>query len=418
MSVPSLSIIQGWYRLVGAHPRVFKRILFWTLVAASLGAALGVWQALERPPLYQVEVSLAVYPTHYRWMADSHLQTLNRPRGDARQMAMVMAKGPEVLDMVIREMGDRLPPSWRTRKELVKHLSVRGGEGVYAYLTVNGTDPQLTHDLATTWAKATKTVVEKAFYRYDSDIPLLKEQAQELETRLNAMEKKIEQFRVRTGLALVDESRAAIIISDYQGLRPGLAGFNARVLELGTVNGDLAAYRHAQAVLRDLATQVRQAKADGRPLQDVPLELVSTLGPVQARGQLTYERLREMGSDYDRVAQALTDEADALQAGIDLLDKQSITLRQGLAADITELRALIRQRSSVENLYKALLAKQNELRAEAAVSSHYVEIVDIHTPNPSRAFRLLLYLVAGAILGGFLGFTLSTTWYSVRRPTA
>ncbi len=415
MSVQDIFLVRWWYDRVGAHPRIVKRILLWTLIATVLGMALGAWQVLRQPPLHQVKITLAVYPPHFRWSADGRIQTLNRPRGDARQMAMVMSKGPEVLDRVIATLGDRLPEELRDRKRLSQHLSVRGGAGVYVYLTVNGTDLELTREIAEAWARATEDIVERAFYRYDADIPLLEQQVDTLGKQLEQAEQEIEAFRVRTGLGLVDESRTAIIVSDAKGLRPGLAGFEARTLELGTVNGQLAAYRHAQTLLRDLANQVQQAKTEGRPVQDVPLELITSLEPVVARGQLRYEDLRNMGNDYDHIIAALQAEADALQPGIDVLEQESTALRQGLSSDITQLRRLLRQRDSVEGLYKALLAKQNELRAEAAVSSNYVDVVDIRTPGPTRGFRLLLSLLAGAILGGFLGFTLATTWYAMRR---
>jgi len=418
MSVRDIFLIDWWYRIIGAHPRIVKRILLWTVLAALVGASLGAWQALRKPPLYQVTVTLAVYPPHFRWAADGRIQTLNRPRGDARQMAMAMATGPEVLNRVITSMGDRLPPELHDPKRLKQHLSVRGGQGVYAYLMVNGTDPDLTRAIAESWAKATEDLVEEAFYRYDADIPQLEAQLEDLGKKLDQAQQEIEAFRVRTGLGLVDESRTAIIIRDKAGLQPGLAGFEARTLELGTVNGQLAAYRNAQRLLRDLADQVQQAKTQGTPLQNVPLELMTSLEPVIVRGQLHYEDLRAMGDDYDGVMKALLDEADALQPAIDVLERESTALRQSLSSDMSELRRLLRQRASVEGLYSALLAKQHELKAEAAVSSNYVDVVDIRTPQTSRVFRLLLSLLAGAILGGFLGFTLTTTWYSVRRRAA
>lgn len=410
----NIQIVNGWYRLIGQERTRIQRVFLVTLLMALLGGILGLWQAAQRPPLYQVEVTLAVYPTHYRFVSDAHLQTLNRPRGDARMMAMVMAQGPNVLNEVIRRMGDRLPPKWQDREELKRHLVVRGGEGVYAYLTVNARDHDLAYDLARTWAEVTEEEVEKAFYRYDSDIPVLREQMESLGKQLADVEARMEAFRRRTGIGLVDESRVAIIVRDDMGLVPNMGGFSASTMELGEVNGQLAEYRHAQTTLRHLAQQVRQAKNAHTPLSQIPLELVDTLRPVQRRGYLSLATLRALGDDYDAVTDALEEEARALQPAIDFLAAESDRLQADLSANITQLRDLLRQRTAVETLYKALQAKQNELVAEAAVASNYVDIVEIREPKTSGLLGLLVHVLAGVILGSFLGFTLSTTWYAVR----
>ncbi len=407
-------MLNWWYHLVGGNRRQARRVVLVTLVVALLGGVLGVWQAMRRPPMYQVEITLAVYPTHYRFNTDYHLQTLNRPRGDARIMAMVMAQGPNVLNEVIRRMGDRLPSEWRDREELKRHLIVRGGEGVYAYLTVNAKDRELAYDLARTWAEVAEEEVERAFYRYDSDIPILREQMEKLGQQLTTIETKMEEFRRRTGIGLVDESRVAVIVRDDMGLVPNMGGFSATAMELGEVNGRLAEYRHAQTTLRHLAQAVEQAKQQGTPLNEIPLELVDTLRPVRERGEITFSTLRSKGNDYDAVARLLKNEAEALQSAIDFLAGESDRLQGTLSANITQLRDLLRQRTAVETLYKALQAKQNELVAEAAVASNYVDIVDIREPKTAGLLGMIVHLLAGFIVGGFLGFTLGTTWYALR----
>ena len=407
--------ISWWWTLIGGQARYVRRIVVWTLALAVVGGLFGGWQALRTPPQYRVEATLAVYPTHFRWISDSHVQTLQRPRNDARNMAMVMAKGPNVLNAVIRELGDTLPEEWRDWQRLRRHLVVRGGEGVYVYLAVIGQDKDLVYQVAHTWAKATEAEVERTFYRYDSDIPALREQMESLRASLDQAERALEAFRTRTGLGLVDESRVAVVVSDYQGLRPGLGGFNATVLELGTVNGTLATYRHAQHVLRDLADQVRAAKGEHRSLQTVPLELVDTLEPVQKRGYISYERLKALGEDYDAVIRLLNQEAENLQPAIDSLQQRSTHLQSTLSSQITQLRQLIRQRRAVETLYNALLAKENELKAEAAVASNYVDVVEVREPRVVGRLSILLHVLAGSIVGGFLGFALGTTVCALRK---
>ncbi len=406
--------IAWWWKRIGGHARARNRVIIWTLALALIGGILGGWQAWSAPPHYTVEAVLAVYPTHFRWVGDPHLQTLQRPRNDARNMAMVMAKGPNVLKTVIREMGDALPPGWRDWKKLRRRMVVKGGEGVYVYLLVTGKDEDLMYELARTWARATEAEVERAFYRYDSDIPVLQEQLEKLKTSLQQAEHALETFRTRTGLGLVDESRVAVVVSDYQGLRPALGGFNATVLELGTVNSTLATYRHAQRVLQDLAEQVKAAEREHRSLRTVPLELIDTLDPVQKRGYISYSRLRALGDDYEHVENLLTREARELQPAIDSLQAQATQLQSTLSGQITQLRDLIRQRQSVETLYKAILSKETELKAEAAVASDYVDVVEIRAPQVSGRLGILLHIIAGIIVGGFLGFILSTTIWIIR----
>ncbi len=415
MNPRNIFIVNWWYTLIGQDRRRAGRVLLITVILALVGAALGAWQAARRPPLYQTEVVLAVYPAHYRFQVEPHIVSLQRPRNDARQMAMVMAKGPNVLNEVIQRMGDRLPPEWRTPKDLAKHLVTRGGQGVYLYLVVNTEDPDLGYDLATTWAKVVEEEVETTFYRYDTDIPAFTSELQDVEGKLREAEAALEQFRRETGIGLVDESRVAIIVRDREGLAPGLGGFSARTMELGDVNAKLAEYRHAQTVLRYLAAEVRKAGQSGRSLDAVPLELITTLRPVQTRGRLTLEGLLALGKDYDAIATALEEEADNLQAAVDFLAAESDRLQGNLSADITRLRELLRQREAVEGLYNALLTKQEELKAEAAMSSNYVDVVEVRTPKASGTLSLPLHIFAGAVLGAFLGFTLGTTWHYVTR---
>ncbi len=410
----NIFIVSWWYRLLGNNARRVWRVLLVTFLFGVIGAGLGIWQAVRTPPHYQVQIAMAVYPTHFRWNMDTRLQTLQRPRNDARNMALVMAKGPNVLNEVIRRMGDQMPPELRDREALKKRLVARGGEGVYIYLSVNGQDPDFTYTLATTWAQVVEEEVEKAFYRYDADLPALTEQLKKAEAELTAIEQEIEAFRARTGIDLVSANIVAVSAGQQEAGVPVITTFRADTAQLGYVNSTLAEYRYAQRVLRNLATQVDTAQAEGRPLSDVPLELVADLRVVQARGRLTVEGLRALGEDYAAVALALRAEADALQPSVDLLAREAEQLQSTLAANLTRARELYRQRTTVENLYKALLAKQQELQAEAAVSSNYVEVVDVLTPQVSGLLGVLVHAVAGAVLGLFLGFTLATTWYAVR----
>ncbi len=414
MGLNDIFILNWWYTLIRRDRKAAIRVLLVTLCVGVLGAAAAAWQAMHAAPFTQVRAVVAVYPVHFKFLTTPYIQTLQRPRNDARNMTMVMAKGANVINEVIRRMGDKLPEEWQDPAELSKYLAVRGGEGVYVYLTVNAPNPDLGYALATTWAKVVEEEAERSFYRYDSDIPLLDSQIQETAKKIETVDAALEKFRRETGIGLIDESRVAVIVRDAKGLAPGLGGFSARTMELGNVNGTLADYRHAQATLRYLAEEVRRAEQDGRPLVSVPLELVETLRPVQTRGRVTLENLRALGDNYEAVATALEQEANDLQPAIDFLSKRSDTLQGALSADITKLRNLLRERDSVETLYRALLAKREELRAEAAVSSNLVEVVEVREQAISRALGLLLHAIAGAILGGFLGFIVATTWYYVR----
>ncbi|NPA90602.1 MAG: hypothetical protein GXO55_04025 [Chloroflexi bacterium] len=415
MPTTHIALLDGWLRLVGGTRERVRRIVLWTLLLAVLGALLAAWQAWRSPTLYQVEVTLAVYPDHYRWIMDPHLQTLNRPRNDARNMAMVMAKGPDVLNAVIKRMGDRLPEDLRDRTELGKHLVVRGGQGLYVYLTVAGVDRELAQELARVWAEEVELQTERTFYRYDSDIPVLQEQLLDVEQKLKIAEKALEAFRARTGLGLVDESRVAVVVSNERGIQPGLGGFNTTVLELGTVNKELAMYRHARRTLEDLVAQVKDAQVHHRPVREVPLEWVDDLAPVVKRGYISYEKLRALGDDYDAIVQALNQEIADLQPAIQTLEARSQTLQGQLSSELTQMRELLRQQQSVEVLYKALLTKQHELKAEAAVASNFVDVLEVREPAVSGLVSVGLHAVAGFILGGFLGFALSTTWYAIKR---
>ncbi len=417
MNADRIFLLNWWYNLVGGNKHAAIRVLFIAFLAGLLGVAGAAWQNLRAKQFTMVQATLAVYPTHFRWISTPNLQTLQRPRNDARNMALVMAKGPNVINEVIRRMGDRLPENWRTREELLKHLAVHGGQGVYVYLSVSAPTPDLAYNLAETWAQVVEDEVEKAFYRYDNDIPLLEDELKKTAQKLREAEAAIEDFRRRTGIGLVDESQVVVSVQDRESLSPGISGFRAQVVELGNVNTALGEYRHAQKVLRYLAKEVRRAGEEGRSLDTVPLELLTTLRPVTTRGRITLDALRALGDDYQAIADALENEADNLQPAIDFLGEQSDALQAEIAANLTEERELIRQRNAVETLYKALLTKVEELRAEAAVASNYVHIVDVRERTVSRLVGLLMDMVAGGILGVFLGFTLATTWYYARsRP--
>ncbi len=69
----------------------------------------------------------------------------------------------------------------------------------------------------------------------------------------------------------------------------------------------------------------------------------------------------------------------------------------------------------METLYNALLAKENELKAEAAVASNYVDVVEVREPRVVGRLSILLHVLAGSIVGGFLGFALGTTVCALRK---
>ena len=414
MRATDVYLLGRWLDWIGG-PQMGWRVLWVALGVGILGALLGWWQATQRPPHYQAQVILAVYPAHFRWNATNIIQTLQRPRNDARNMAMVMAQGPKVVNQVIERMGDRLPPSLRRPDALRRRLIVRGGEGIYLYLIVNGTDPELTYDLASTWAQVVEEEVETAFYRYDTEIPVLEEQLKKLETQLRDAEAQLEAFRARTGFALVDVDNLIAVSGPEEA--PSVIGWQADTVRWAYATAALGEYQHAQQVLRRLAEQVEKARQEGLPLSTVPLELVDSLGVVQERGKISAAGLRRL-ADYDQIAARLREEADALQPAIALLEAEVTQVQAILAGYKTQFRDLVRRRDAVEGLYKALLAKRNELRAEAAVARQYVEVVEVRPPRRSGTINVLIQMLAGAILGAFLGFMAGTTWYGIQRARA
>ncbi len=414
MKAENVYLLGRWLAWVGG-PQAGWRVLGIALIVGLVGALLGLWQASQRPPFYQVQVVMAIYPTHFRWNATTVIQTLQRPRNDARNMAMVMAQGPNVLTEVIRRMGDRLPPTLRNPGVLRRQLIVRGGEGIYVYLTVNGTDPELTYELATTWAQVVEEEVETSFYRYDVDIPAMEDQLTELEAQLQAIEAEIEAFRARTGYSLVDVDNLVAVGAGEE--TPRVIGWQADVVRWAYATSTLGEYEHAQAVLLQLAEQVTNAEQTGQSLDTVPLELVDTLPAVQRRGRLSAAQLRAL-AQHALVAERLRAEAEALQPAIDLLREEVTRAQETLAGYKTRFRDLVRQRDAVERLYKALLAKREELRAEAAVADAYVRIVEVRPPQRAGTSSQLIQVLAGAVLGAFLGFWTATTWYSIRRARA
>ncbi len=412
MNSEGILVVGRWVHLVGGTRRAW-RVLLIAFVVGLIGLGAGIWQAVQSPPFYQAQVILAVEPAHFRWYATSMIQTLQRPRNDARNMALVISQGPEVVNEVIRRMGDRLPPDWRSPEDLKRHLVARGGEGLYVYLTVNGTDPQLTYDVAQTWAQVVEERVETAFYRYDTEIPALEAQLQALEGQLREAEQAIEVFRTRTGFALVSGPNVAVTTGGPEG-DTRVVGLSAVEAEWAQAAATLGEYRYAQRILRRLAEQVEQAVREGRAWDTVPLELVDELPPVRRRGEVSAAALRSL-PDGASVAARLRAEADALQPAIDLLSAEVEALQRTLATYQTTFRDLVRRRDAVEGLYKAILAKRNELKAEAALASNYVTVVDVRYPKPSGTFNLVLHALAGFILGAFFGFLGGTTWYAVRK---
>ncbi len=395
---------------------------WWLIVGlAVLGAVVGfVWTAFL-PKTYEATTTILVTTPKLRPQFDSRLLSTTE-LGLSRELHrtfMALARTQALEEVVLKEMGDRVPPRLRQPGMLREkiHISQMQGSSALYRITAQSDDPAFAQELANVWASK---YVEYINSLYDlspgnkADIERSLEMAQQ---RLEDAEKALQEFRSTTGMGLVDNVQYLEPLSRRTGLtqRENLFGLYERYGALGQAlqikNNTLGLYlaaRDAVAMVLDAAGE----RPDSAPAEELPLELLS-LSDVLARGPLDLEALRR--GTVGEARAMLQQEQGRLDEVIRRLQADLATLTEHLSAQDQKLAALVREQALAEESYIILSLKEAETQTKDVLQSDsWMLIVDPASPPIAPISpRPLFNTVLGGFVGVLVGF-LGALWLAWR----
>ncbi len=397
-------------------------ILALTVVAALLAFLIS----LLLPPTYQATAGVALVGSRVRVTFDPRIQT-EEARIDikARRQALVnLALSGDVIDEVIRRLGDRL--NGDVTPEQLRRRVKAAEAGDFIRITVTWPrDPQLAADLANAWAEVYVQHANRLYGAPAEDLEQIQVQKDQAWEEYRQAQEALEAF-----LAESEIEALQLRIQELEAMVQALEGqrkeefqfYYDRMLALEELRVQLEALRDQVAAGTDSpagsagdALAVLRARAqalgvDGQPALELRLEGLADLsGSVQARTADLDALLAQVEAAREAAAEQVKDLSGApLEPGASLYGYEGVQelqqLRARLEAEQARQRELKQVRDRAWETYKALANKAEEVKIAARTAGAEVKVASraLVPREPASPKKLLNAALAGA-LGLLLG---------------
>ena len=377
-------------------------ILKWwmVIVGVFLGAVVvsGV-VSLREPAVY--EASVTMFEPSYQVIAEERIYSINQ----TDRSYTSLAKSSLLESRVVEALGPAVPLAGRSPGALLSAVTIVPDTKNAALfdIRVRHTDPELAVQIANTWASEYIEMFNELNTGSATEPGFIREQLALAESDLEASEQALRAFEEETGLGIAPNQEYASEFAPV--MQDPYAWYGTRGSELKFKTELLASHRLARDNLLLLLDLAEDARRSGRPVDDLPLQLVN-VPAVSGRGQLSVETIMQAANDLDAVVGLLEAEEQSLTSVIDVLASQVEQLHAELMQDKYEYLLLRGTRNALLERIAMLSRKTQELELEASGAHVISPAVRTVVASPSPWLNVIVAGVLGLFVGVMLAFGL------------
>lgn len=418
------------------------------LIAATLAVVVCTllgWQQMRRPRIYESDVTL----TLERRERVVDLKRFDESNGEPFLATRIgELQSDELAEYVLKSLSaeeraavvapylsaDRPVRNPEARlKAIVKSsmTPVHEPGTLLATLRVMHRDPDVAAMLANRFAdQFIRYLFDKSSASNNAALAFLRDQAEDLRTKLEASERSLQEYRSRYNLVSLDESQN-IVVDRLKALNSSTTGARVRRSEIEV------RLAQAETTLERHANPIELANLTG---SSALAEVQQKIDDVQSRRAILAERygkrhptMQELSRTLDALEKLRTSHLETAIASLRSQRDKAVSEEKELIAQLAKAEAealrldqigveygvLRRALETQKTIYTQILSRLNEASISAQLESVNVRIADRAFPNPnpispdSKKTALILIGVALAILLGY-PFTVELLFAKVR----
>ena len=379
-----------------------KVILKWwmVIVGVFLGAVVvsGV-VSLREPAVY--EASVTMFEPSYQVIAEERIYSINQ----TDRSYTSLAKSSLLESRVVEALGPAVPLAGRSPGALLSAVTIVPDTKNAALfdIRVRHTDPELAVQIANTWASEYIEMFNELNTGSATEPGFIREQLALAESDLEASEQALRAFEEETGLGIAPNQEYASEFAPV--MQDPYAWYGTRGSELKFKTELLASHRLARDNLLLLLDLAEDARRSGRPVDDLPLQLVN-VPAISGRGQLSVETIMQAAEDPDAVVGLLEAEEQSLSSVINALAPKVEQLHAELMQDKYQYLLLSGARNALLERTAVLSRKAQESELGASGVHVINPAVRATVASPSPWLNVLVAGVLGLFVGVMLAFGL------------
>jgi len=342
---------------------------------------------LVLPRSYQATATLFAAAQQNQWRFDARLASNNELGKNWAREFLELAKDAWLKEQIAKQIspetdGELDGVVWVGNKQTLLHVQA-----------VSST-PEKAADLANRWSLAYISWVDKMYGTAATSTPILAELS-DVEKRYEKTLAELQSFQARTGIGIAAEGQT--MMEGYEWIGP-------LGLELAQKNRVLAAHKVALSHLRLLNEQFQQARQAGRPLSELPWQLLD-VEPIAARAQLTPQIAIEHSKDPQQLEALLAIELDVQTQATQSLQDDLTKSQKQIVDLLEEFDRLVQERILQRENYVTFRRKVDEILYQSRIENVELRMLAPAEP-PKEALQSVQWplavfwaLAAGAVAG-------------------
>jgi len=380
---------------------------WWLIAAATLVAgAIAMVVSFNLPPTYEATALVAFTESRYQLQFDPRFEAVPfEPPG--AQTAQVLATSDDVLQLVLRDIGDELPPEVSNLDSFKTIIEAEiPSNAQILRLKASATRPELAAHIANAWAEHFVGVVNEVLSGASREQQFFEGQVEEAEAELKAAEQAVIAFEATNDVEILRSelnSRQSLLATyldqrnEFTMLLQNTEGLMTRIESLPA--GSSPGLGNELSVL---GLQIQAVNAE----PGVPIQIQLT-----DDASLSSKTVGEQSQYLTSVQSSVTSRLGNLRALGEPLREEILILQGKIEAAEAEQRRLILERDLASQNLVSLSNVLAEARIEADNPQEEVRLASqAGVPTQPTSPNILLNTVVAAALGFMLGVFLVFLW--------
>lgn len=407
-----------------SHLRVYihRLLRHWRLIALAtvLAGVVALAVTSVAPVKYQAAAMVIITRAPYVIQLAPEIPNLSDYSSVQQlltgQAALDLATSDAVVQQVLVEVADQLPPEERTLASLQKRLEAEsGGNPSIVNLRATADSAQRAADIANAWAGAYVRQVNDIYFQPADQLGFFEGQLAQAREDLDRADQALTEFQARSDLAILEAQLSAKqdALTDYLTMSESLVLLQQNIGDLQDQLARLPA-DSASSLGDGLAQLLLQVTAFSAQASDLPILL-----QIPATGGVSNQTVGQQAAYLADLAETIASKQAEVKAQTASLPTEIRSLQGQMQAIAAESVNLSRERDLAEKVHTTLAQKTKEAEITAQDTSKLVRLASSAVaPEQPMSRGRLINTMLGLMLGLIASVLIVLAVEYVREPAA